>query len=392
MGAQRCAVLSRGEEMKSAVPAAGAAVLGASGQAVTGSGAGRSERQSTPGRLRWRLAMMLAATVVLWVTATVIVLGLHGTIGSVRGSASPAYLNVLQAHGALSDADRAAWQSFRAGEARFTGPGLQFQDDITNASQDLQRLAALSGGAASQQLQTVSGQLVNYQALVEQADAAHRTDIALGAADSHGLGYAYLGYASHSMRDPGGLLATIDELAVLDHRTLEGQLASPWAEPALLLAFAAAGFLGLGTILATQGFLRRMFRRMISPSLLLAAALVCGLMAWMAIVVLPADAAFAAAQRTALPHLTSIWQQQIRAVDARAAALRPNTTENASGAASGGLSVTATQSASSALDADLAAAGNTAGLPVGIPVLATAVAILAWLGIKPRMDEYGGQQ
>jgi hypothetical protein len=142
-------------------------VLGASGQPVTGSGAGRSERESSPGRLRWRLAMMLAATVVLWVTATVIVLGLHSTVQSVRGSASPAYLDVLEAHAALSDADRAAWQSFRAGEARFAGPGLRFQDDITNASQDLQRLAALSGNAASQQLQTVSGQLVNYQALVE---------------------------------------------------------------------------------------------------------------------------------------------------------------------------------------------------------------------------------
>jgi hypothetical protein len=369
---------------------AGAAVLGASGQPVTGSGAGRSERQITPGRLRRRLAMMLAATIVLGVAATVSVLALHGTVQSVQGSASPAYLDVLEAHVALSDADRAAWQSFRAGEARFTGPGLQFQDDITNASQDLQRLAALSGGAAGQQLQTVSGQLVNYQALVEQADAAYRTDIALGAADGHGLGYAYLGYASHSMHDPGGLLATIDELAVLDYRTLEGQLASPWAEPALFLALAAAGFLGLGTILATQGFLRRMFRRMISPPLLLAAALVCGLMAWMAIVVLPADAAFATARGTALPHVTSIWQQQIRAVDAAAAALRANTAGNVPGVASSGLDVTATQSVNSALDADLAAAGNTGGLPAGIPALAAAVATLAWLGIKPRMDEYRG--
>src|SRR5262249_38735507 len=179
-------------------------------------------------------------------------------------SASPAYLDVLEAHAALSDADRAAWQSFRAGEARFTGPGLQFQDDITNASRDLQRLAALSGGAASQQLQTVSGQLVNYQALVEQADAAYRTDVALGAAGSHGLGYAYVTCASPAMRAPGGLLATIDELAVLDPRTLAGQLAWAWPAPAWLLAVAAAGLLGLGTILRPKVFLRPMFRRMIS--------------------------------------------------------------------------------------------------------------------------------
>lgn len=344
--------------------------------------------RSTPERLRRRLAVVLAATVLLWITATIVLQGLHGTVQSVRGSTSPAYLDVIKAHAALSDADRAAWQSFRSGQAQFTGPGLQFQDDITNASQDLQQLAALSGGAGSQQLQTVSGQLVNYQALVEQADAAYRTDVALGTASSHELGYAYLTYASHSMRDPGGLLATINELAVLDQRTVEGQLASPWADPALFLAFALAGLLGLGSIIVTQGYLRRRFRRRISPPLLAAAALVCGLMAWMAIVILPADAAFAAARGTALPRLTGIWQAQIRAVDAGAAALRANAAGTASGAASSGLAVTATQSASSALDADLAEAGNTGDLPIGIPAMAVAIATLAWLGIKPRLDEY----
>jgi hypothetical protein len=330
--------------------------------------------------------MMLTAAVVLWITATVILLGLHGTVQSVRGSTSLVYLNVIEAHAALSDADRAAWQSFRSGEAQFAGPGLQFQSDITNASQDLQRLAALSGSAGSQQLQTISGQLVNYQALVEQAYAAYRTDIALGVAHER-LGYAYLADASHSMRDPGGLLATIDDLDGIDHRTLEGQLASPFANPALFLAFALAGFLGLGTLIAIQDFLRRSFRRRTSSPLLLAAALVCVLMAWMAIVILPADAAFAAARVTALPDLTISWNRQIQTVNAKAAALQLGAA-NAAGNASGALPGTATQSASNALDADLAAAGNTAGLPIGIPALAAVIATLAWLGVKPRMNEY----
>jgi hypothetical protein len=74
-------------------------------------------------------------------------------------------------------------------------------------------------------------------------------------------------------------------------------------------------------------------------------------------------------------------------VDAEAAALRANTAGHAP-ATSGGLNVTVTQSASSALDADLAAAGNSGGLPFGIPVLAVAIAGLACLGVKPRLDEY----
>jgi hypothetical protein len=316
--------------------------------------------------------------------------GQRGTVASVRGGSSPAWLDAVEAHAALSDADRAAWQSFRSGEAQLIGPGQQYQNDITTASQELQRLAALepAGGPGSEQLQTISGQLVTYQGLVEQADAANRADIALGTASNNDLGQAYLTYASSSMRDTqGGLLASIDELASLDRRTLGQQLASPWADPALLLLAAAAGAAVLGSILAARGFLVRRFRRAISPPLLAAAALACGLLAWMALVTLPADAAFAAAGDTALPRLTASWQAQIRSVDGAAAALRAEAAGTAL-ATSAGLNVTATEPARSALAADLASAGDDGGLPAGIPVLAVAIAGLAFLGIKPRLDEY----
>jgi hypothetical protein len=247
------------------------------------------------------------------------------------------------------------------------------------------------GAAANQQLQTVSGQLVNYQALVEQADAAYRTDIALGTASDHDLGYAYLTYASNSMRDTqGGLLASIHRLAVLDQQNLDRQLASPWTDPALFFGLAAAGALGLGGIITTQIFVMRRFRRATSPPLLLAAVLVCGLVAWMAIVTLPADAALGTARGGALPRLTGIWQAQTQAVDAEAAALRANTAGSAAGAASRGLNVTVTQPASSVLDADLASAENSGGLPAGIPVLAVVIGGLAYLGIRLRLDEYRG--
>ena len=176
-------------------------------------------------------------------------------------------------------------------------------------------------------------------------------------------------YASHSLRDPGGVLSTIGELASADRRAVQGQLASPWADPALILPPALAGLLSVGSIIATQGFLRHRFRRMISPPLLPPAALVCALVAWETLVILPADAAFTAARRTALPQLTQIWQTQIRVVDARAAELRANTARHASGTAPAGLPVTAAEPASGVLDADLAAVGNTGGLPTGIPAL-----------------------
>jgi hypothetical protein len=338
------------------------------------------------------LVLLLAATALVWVTATVLVQGQQATVRSVGGTSAPVLLDAIEAHAALSDADRAAWQSFRTGEAQLIGPGQQYQNDITTASQDLQRLAALepSGGPGSQQLQTISGQLVTYQGLVEQADAASRTDIALGTASGHDLGYAYLTYSSSSMRNPqGGLLASIDGLAGADRGTLRQQLASPWADPALLLVVAAAGAGTLASILAAWAFLLRRFRRAVSPPLLAAAVLTCGLLAWVALVMLPADAAFAAAGNTALPRLTASWQAQIAAVDAQAAALRKNTGGQAAAAAAG-LNVAAARPAANALDTDLATAADSGGLPVGLPVLAVAIAGLAWLGIKLRLDEYRG--
>ena len=377
--------------------AAGAATSGASGPAPASpapvSMRARARGQSTPGRLWRMLAAILAATALLWITATIVVQGRRGTVQSVRDSTAPAFLDATEAHAALSDADRAAWLSFRSGAAQLTGPGQQYQNDITTAGQDLERLAALepSGGAGSQQLQTVSGQLVNYQALVEQADAANRTDIALGTASDHDLGYAYLTYASNAMRDPqGGLLASIDAVTALDRGALDRQVASPWTNPALLLASAAGAGLVLWAIVTARGFMLRRFRRVISPPLVLAAALVCGLLVWTAMVTVSADSAFGAARGTALPKLTAIWQAKIRSVDGEAAALRANVPGSASAARSGGLSVTKTQSASSALDADLASAEDTGRLQVAIPTLAVAIAALAYLGFKPRLDEYRG--
>jgi len=347
---------------------------------------------STPASLKRLIVMVLAGTVLLWLTATTLQRSLQSTAESVRGSASPAYLDAVQARAALSDADRAAWQSFRSGAAQLTGPGQQYQNDLTNASQALQRLAALEppGSAGSMRLQTISGQLVTYQGLVEQADAAYRADIALGAGSKGELGFAYLTYASSALRDPqGGLLASIDQLAGPDQQALRGQLASTWADPVLLVAFAVPALLALAGIAAAQTFLRRRFRRAVSLPLLLAALLACGLSAWMVIATLHADTAFAAARTTALPRVTGLWQAQTGAADSAAAALRANA-GSVPGTASAGLDAAATQQAGSALDADLAAAESTDGLPIAVPVLVVAIAALGYFGLWLRLNEYRG--
>jgi hypothetical protein len=335
------------------------------------------------------LIVLLAGAAAFLITATVLQRELQSVTQSVRDTASPAYLDAIQARAALSDADRAAWQSFRSGTAQLSGPGQQYQNDIITAGQAIERLAALEapGSPASSLLQTISGQLVNYQGLVEQADAEHRRDIALGAATLGDLGFAYLTYASNAMRDPqGGLLASIDELAGPEQQALRGQLASPWADPALLVALAVPALCTIIGIAAAQTFLRRRFNRLVSLPLLLATAAVCALSAWLVVVTLHADSAFAAARATALPRVTGLWQSQISTVDTEAAALRAGTAP----ASSGGLDAAATQHASGVFDADMTSATTTDGLPAGIPVLTASIAVFGYLGFRPRLNEYRG--
>jgi hypothetical protein len=160
-------------------------------------------------------------------------------------------------------------------------------------------------------------------------------------------------------------------------------------DPVLLFAFAVPALLTLAGIATAQAFLRRRFKRAVSPPLLLAAMLACGLSVWAVDATLHADSAFAAARTTALPRVTGLWQSQTRAADSAATALQANT-GSVTETASGGLDAAATQQASSALDAELTAAESTDGLPIAIPVLAVAIAALGYLGLRARLNEYRG--
>src|SRR6266851_4599618 len=94
--------------MTSPLAAAGIPAPGVSGQAVAASGVLPSPRQSTPGRLRRQLIVVLVTAVLLWVTATILLGGLDGTAVSVRGAASPAFLNAIEARATVSGAARGA--------------------------------------------------------------------------------------------------------------------------------------------------------------------------------------------------------------------------------------------------------------------------------------------
>ena len=359
------------------------------GQALSGeSRDGPTRATSTPARLRRMRTLILTTAALSFAAAIVLTFVRHQTVVTVRDQTSPAVLGALEAHAALSDADRAVWASFRSGEAQLIGPGQDYQDDITIVGQNLAQLAGLQGseGAIGRQLQTINGQLVNYQGLVGQAAATYRSA-------ARELGYAYLSYASKSLRDPeGGLLAGVDAVAAADRRSLAARDVAAWTNPWLLLAYAVFALPLLASLVYTQRFLRRTFRRTISPPLALATALAIGISLWLCVVSVRSDRAFSRAQDIALPRLTAIWDSQTRSVDRHAKALRARgaSLEGAATrrARTGGLDIAATQAAREDLDSALAAAADTGALPVALPLAAAPIGALTFFGVRRRLDEY----
>ena len=350
---------------------------------------GRIRAISTPARLRRLRTMILTAAALSFAAAIVLTAARHETVASVRDQTFPAVLGALEAHAALSDADRAVWGSFRSGEAQLIGPGQDYQDDIAIAGLALAQLAGLQGseGAIGRRLQTVNGLLVNYQGLVGQAAATYRS------AAAKELGYAYLSYASKSLRDPeGGLLAAIDAVAAADRRSLAARDAASWTNPWLLLAYAAFALALLASLLYTLRFLRRGFRRRISPPLALATALATGISLWLCVTTLRSDRAFSRAHDIALPQLTAIWHSQTRSVDRQAKELQAGGASQKSAATRsappGRLDVAATQTARDDLDSTLATAADTRGLPIALPLAASAIGALTFFGLRRRLDEY----
>jgi len=328
------------------------------------------------------LAATVGLTVLFGVTATVALSRGHATVAAARDRGVPALLGALTAHSALSDADRAAWTSFRSGEVRLIGPGPKYQNDITTAGQNLERLAVLdtTGARGRQLLQAVNGQLVTYQGLVEQADATYRQG-------TRQLGYTYLTYGSTLLHGPGGLLAQLDQIATLNQDELDHGRTSVWVGPGVPVAVAAAATALLACLIWAQIHLARAFRRTVNLALLLASVLVAGLTVWDVSATVHRDRALRTAERQALPASVRVWRGQIERADADAGALR----DGGSVPRSGDRPATATAGPTQRrLDASLTTAADGQGLPLALPLVTLAIALLACAGLGARLTEFRG--
>lgn len=334
-----------------------------------------AKKWSTPRWLWSAMGLSAGLTLVFWVAATTVLVGGQGAVTSVEKRGAPAYISARTAHAALSDADRAAWQSFRSGAAQLIGPGQQFRDDLTTATDNLAHIAELDlGGAAGRDLlRAVNAQVVTYQGMVEQA-ATYREGLA-------SLGLAYLGYASDLLH--GGLLARIDQIAQYDRQAVDDWHGSAWADPVAVLVTGVLGVALLAVLVYVQVSMARRFRRILNPPLLGASVLVLALLVWTTVVFLRVGDAFDDAAGTGLPAVDRALQAQISTADANAGDLRANRD-----AGQGGLDIVAADRAQRPLKARLADAADTEGLGAGLPLLAVAMASLTATGVWLRLREY----
>ncbi|WP_344587060.1 hypothetical protein [Actinomadura vinacea] len=327
------------------------------------------------------MALVVVLALLFWLVATIVSVGGQGAVTTARERGVPAYVSARAARAALSDADRAAWQSFRSGAAKLIGPGQRFRDDLTTAGQSLASMAAIDRGGATGRdlLRAVNAQVVTYQGLVEQADATYRQGM-------EELGFAYLSYASDLLHGDGGLLARIDEIARRDRQAIEERRHSAWTGTGVVIAPIAVGVVLMAALGYAQVSMARRFRRVLNVPLLTACVVLSVLVIWTTVTLVQTQRAFAHAYDKELSALDRVWQTQIAMADSGAGALRAGRSADLTG----GLNVAAADRARRPLTARLADAGDTDGLTVGLPLLTLAVAGLAAMGFVLRLREYRG--
>lgn len=365
--------------------------------------------KTTTRKTLWGLCLaLLIATAMVFGTSLWVFTKVHDTVRAVRISTAPAIIEVLAARSALVAADTAAIASFRDGETQLTGPGQQYQNQLAFASQSLAQVAEdnAAGDPSSQTIQLVEALLVSYSGLIGQADADFRQETGTT------LGITDLWYASRLLRAtpnpaPGqdnGILAQLDGLLSAQKEALDAQVSASrmtvstvliWALPIVIL------FVLLGV---TQILLRRRFRRILNPLLLLATALLVGLSA---VTYLAYGSQHQLEEaRKDLHQLADDWSTQTAAADTqRHQALTDLVTRECQRPDSGcGATVTEfsariTPVDSPATEVDVREntrlvneridlAGQNAGLQFLIPLLTSLIAALILLGLLPHIEEY----
>lgn len=263
----------------------------------------RSRAAATPGRLRLLSILIAAGAGLTWLVGSTTLIGAQRMVEGVGRQIVPNIIGAQRLHEAFAATDRAAANAYLLGDSGPTDARTQYQESLAQATADLEQTTERNSGGqqATQDLQAVNTRVAQYAGLVETARANNRQGFPVGV--------AYLRQASDLMHDPrGGILSRVDRVADLDTSRLADQDTSQWITAAALGAFFVLALALVVTLVLTQAFLRRRFRRRHNLHLLAATLLLTTLSGWVAVQGATTYAQLRMAEQQAYPQLHALYQ------------------------------------------------------------------------------------
>ncbi|MEU3621237.1 hypothetical protein BS329_07735 [Amycolatopsis coloradensis] len=262
-----------------------------------------------------RVRLVRLRTALLALTLAVLVLSLwafhsvQSTAETVRDRTSQAVLEVTAARAALVAADAAAIASFASGEAKLAGPGQEYSNQLSLASQSLARIAEFNqaGEDGGNALQVVESQIAAYSGSIGQADVHFRQP------DAPVLGAVDLWHASRLLHAPGGVLEELESLQGEQRAALDRQLSSTGVSLVTLPLWLLPVLALLVLLVLTQLYLKKRFRRVANVPLLAATVLVAAVGAALVLTLISRDRLDSVGER--LDGVAAVRGAQIQAAD-----------------------------------------------------------------------------
>ncbi|MGA6163320.1 hypothetical protein [Amycolatopsis magusensis] len=262
---------------------------------------------ATPGRLSVIAVGLVLLALITGIVGAISVQGKKDTINELIDHREPLAVAAQQVYRSLSDADATAASAFLATGTEPPALRSRYELDVVQAGSALAKAASDSGGVpeAAAQVDVINQQFPLYTGLIETARANNRQGFPAGA--------SYLREASELMRTK--ILPAAADLYRIDTERLMAEQDDatdvPWVAGVLVLAL-------LGSLIATQVYLKRRTNRVLNVGLLVATGAVVLALLWSAVALVVQGIAVGGGSESGTRQVDLAVQARIAAQQARA--------------------------------------------------------------------------
>jgi CHASE3 domain sensor protein len=219
----------------------------------------RAVGATTPGRYRLWSAGTALTLLAIAVVGTLAGAGLRSGTDRIRNNSGPVLVATQQLVASLAEADAAASAAFLSGRQEDPEQRRLYEEALARANHQLEDVSSLIGDdeASHRSLKSLATQVTRYAGLVEAARASNRAGVAGGET-----------YLVDALNLLGSTVA--NEAGQLTRATQERFGKDEDRRDAGVLVAVALGLVALGVLLAGQGVVTRLSRRLLNPPLVVA--------------------------------------------------------------------------------------------------------------------------